>query len=138
MSFSEADKVRRIIIGKYVDWVKRFDVNEYVQNPPLIEKLYEEKQLALLSSLELKDRVQELEGQVHDLTLENQRLRLQVSEAHRRSSLMFLLSLIATVLIGIGVNVATSTPYRWTGWVMVITGCVLEVIAFSSRPHLRG
>jgi hypothetical protein len=134
MTTSESDKVKRIIVGRYVDWVKRFDVYEYVQNPPMIEKLYEERQLALLSSLELEKRIGELEAQNNDLRLQNQKLTLQVKEARQRSFLMFLLSLIATVLVGVGVNIATSTPYGWTGWIMIASGCILEIIAFISRP----
>ena len=124
-----------MIIGRYADWVKRFDVNEYVQNPPLIEKLYEEKQLALTSSIDLEKQVKELESQVHDLKLMNQRLEIELSEASRKSFFLFALSLLATVLVGIGVNIATSSPNGWTGWVMIVAACILEVVAFLSRPQ---
>jgi len=130
-----AKRAKQIIIGKYADWVKRFDVTEYVQNPPLIEKLYEEKQLALTSSIDLEKQVKELEVHVHELKLQNQRLELELSEASRKSYLLFALSLLATVLVGTGVNIATSSPNGWTGWVMIVAACVLEVIAFFSRPQ---
>lgn len=135
MPIDGTERARRIIIGRYADWVKRFDINEYVQNPPMIEKLYEEKQLALTSSIDLEKQVGELQAQIHDLKLQNQRLEIEVREASRKSSLMFTLSLIATVLVGIGVNVATSSSGDWMGWVMIISGCLLEGIAFLSRPQ---
>lgn len=129
------ERARRIIIGRYADWVKRFDINEYVQNPPMIEKLYEEKQLALTSSIDLEKQVGELQAQIHDLKLQNQRLEIEIREASRKSFLMFTLSLLATVLVGIGVNVATSSSNNWMGWVMIVSGCLLEGIAFLSRPQ---
>ena len=129
------ERARRIIIGRYADWVKRFDVNEYVQNPPLIEKLYEEKQLALTSSIDLEKQVKELGSQIHELKLQNQRLELELREASRKSYLVFALSLLATVLVGIGVNIATSSPNGWTGWVMIVAACILETVAFFSRPQ---
>lgn len=135
MSIDGTERARRIIIGRYADWVKRFDVNEYVQNPPLIEKLYEEKQLALTSSIDLEKQVKELGFQIHELNLRNQRLELELGEASRKSYLLFALSLLATVLIGIGVNIATSSPNGWTGWVMIVAACILEVVAFFSRPQ---
>lgn len=128
------EKAKRLIIGRYADWVKRFDVNEYVQNPPMIEKLYEERQLALTSSVDLDKQVKLLETQILELRLENQRLELELSESNQKSYFLFALSLVATVLVGIGVNIATSTPFGWTGWVMVIIACILEAIAFLSRP----
>ena len=38
--------IRRQILGYSSEWIKKFDVREYLYNPPLIEKLHEEKQIA--------------------------------------------------------------------------------------------
>ncbi|MBI5825738.1 MAG: hypothetical protein HZB18_17050 [Chloroflexi bacterium] len=135
MPTEASERAKRMMIGKYADWVKRFDVNEYVQNPPLIEKLYEEKQLALTSSVDLEQEVKILQSQIHELNLTNQRLELEVNESSRKSSLLFTLSLLATILVGIGVNIATSSPDGWAGWVMIVAACILEVVAFLSRPQ---
>jgi fatty acid desaturase len=91
--------------------------------------------MALTSSFDLDKQVKVLESEIHELRLQNQRLELEVTEASRKSSIMFALSLLATVLIGIGVNIATSMPYGWTGWIMVVAACLLEGIAFFSRPQ---
>lgn len=135
MPTDATERAKRRMIGRYADWVKRFDVNEYVQNRPLIEKLYEERQLALSSTIDLEQEVKTLESEIHDLKLVNQRLELEITEANKKSSLLFVLSLLATILVGIGVNIATSSPNGWTGWVMIVTACVLEIIAFLSKPQ---
>jgi hypothetical protein len=133
MPIEISDLARQYIIGSYTKWVKRFDVNDYVKNPPMIEKLYEEKQLALAEAAKLENLVESLKSQNHELELHKQRLELLVNEAHRRSNLVFGLSLLATLFIGIGVNLVTSTPYLWIGWMMIISGCILEVVAFFSK-----
>lgn len=137
MKQDAADQAKKLIVGEYVEWIKRFDVNEYIKNRPMIEKLYEEKQLALAVSLQLEGRIRESEALIHELELENQRLEIQVQETSRKSFITFLLSLLATVLVGVGVNIATSTPYAWTGWVMVIIACLLQGVVFFSMPKER-
>lgn len=137
MTQDTTDQAKKLIVGEYVEWIKRFDVNEYVKNRPMIEKLYEEKQLALAASLQLEVRVKESETRIHELELQNQRLEIQVQETSRKSVTTFLLSLLATILVGVGVNIATSTPYGWTGWVMVAIAGILQCVAFFSMPKER-
>jgi len=134
MPTESTERAKRMMIGRYADWVKRFDVNEYVQNRPLIEKLYEEKQFALSTSIDLEQQVKTLQSEIHQLTLKNQRLELELGETQRKSSLIFTLSLLATILVGIGINIATAETGNWTGWVMIVAACILEIIAFLSRP----
>jgi hypothetical protein len=130
-----SERAKRQIVGRPIEWIKRFDVNDYRDNPPMIEKLFEERQLALSSSLDLEKHVKELESQNHQLELAKQRLELLVSEANRKSLILFSLSLLATILVGIGVNVATSSPNNFTGWVMIVAASIIELIAFLSRPR---
>jgi F0F1-type ATP synthase assembly protein I len=101
----------------------------------MIEKLYEERQLALTSTFDLEKRVESLESQVNDYKLANQRLELELREASRKSFVMFALSLLATVMVGIGVNIATASPIGWAGWIMIISACLLEGIAYFLRPQ---
>lgn len=128
---------RRIIIGRYADWVKRFNVDDYVQNPPLIEKLHEEKQLALVSAVELENRLALMRKELEGLRLENRTLHHQINEGSRSSSFMFALSLLAIVLLGVGANLATNKPSEWLGWVLIVFGGTLEVLAFLLRPRKR-
>jgi hypothetical protein len=164
MSDQILDKAKRRIIGRYTEWVKKFDVDEYTQHPPMIEKLYEEKQLAAITVLELEQKVEELSTALHnqeldnqklsilidekqarildlceleqendELTttsrnseLENQRLKMQLAESRRLSFAGFGLSLVATLLAGIGVNLATDQPQEMPGWTMIGAAVVLE------------
>lgn len=71
---------------------------------------------------------------LHILELENQANSIELLESKRKSNFSFALSLLATVLIGIGVNVATSSPKEWTGWVMVVAVCAITVTAFLIKP----
>jgi hypothetical protein len=128
------DQATQLILGEYVEWIKRFDVNDYLKNRPMIEKLHEEKQLALAKSVKLETAVKQFEARVHELELDNQKLGLQLQEASRKSLSIFLLSLLATVVIGIGVNIATSAPNNWIGWFMIIAGCLIEGLAFWLTP----
>jgi hypothetical protein len=129
------DEARRRMIGSYPDWIKKFNVIDYVFNPRLIEKLYEEKQLLLVECLELREPTHSQSSELQALKLENQRLALQLNEAKRRSALMFVVSVLASLLTGIGVNVATSNPDRWIGWIMIVFGIVLESVVFLAMPR---
>jgi len=126
---------RRKIVGRSIEWIKRFDVNDYRENTPMIEKLFEEKQLALSKSMDLEKHTRELEIQNHKLELEKQRLELLLSEANRKSLILFALSLLATILIGIGVNVATASPNNFMGWVVIATASIIQLVAFLLRPQ---
>lgn len=133
MSANKAKKARNLILGKYADWVVPLNPEEYENNVLAIRLLIQEKQLALATSIDLEGQVRELEVKVHELELQNQRLRLELDEATRKSALVFSLSLLATVLVGIGVNIATSRPENWIGWLLIITACLIEGLAFFSR-----
>jgi len=130
MTQDPADEAKKLIVGDSIEWIKRFDVNEYIKNKPMIEKLYEEKQLALTASYHLETRVKELDLRIHELELQHQKSEIHLQELSRKSFITFLLALLATVLVGTGVNIATSKPSEWTGWAMVIAGCILQVISF--------
>ena len=137
MATEDTDKVKRMIIGKHSEWLIRFDESEYLQNPPMIRKLYEEKQIALTSAYELEKNYKDLEKDLAETKLTNQRLELQLGEFARRANLTFIVALVATVILGIGINVATSSPSSFIGWVMIVTGVLLELVSFLSRPNLN-
>lgn len=124
------DKAKQKIIGRTLNWIKDFHVDDYIQNPPLIEKLYEEKQMAIAHSIELENKVGRLTERVHELELQNQKLRLQYNEIHQRSSYAFVLSLLALIIVPIGVNIVTAQPYQWVGWLLIVVAVMIESIAF--------
>lgn len=125
-----SEKAKRKIVGKQPNFIRKFDVSEYIQNPPMIEKLQEEKQLALTAFFELDEKVKSLSEKTHDLELRNQKLSLQLGESKRQQITIFGLSLIATIFLGIGINVATDEPYAWIGWVLIISSVILESFSF--------
>lgn len=125
------ERLKQKIIGSTsYEWIKQFDVNEYVYNTPMIEKLYEEKQIAVTENFNLRERVSELENQLHQLELTKQRLEIAVTDSRKKSILLFVLGLISTILLGIGINIATSSTNVWVGWMMIIIAITIEAIAF--------
>ena len=128
------EEARQRMIGSYPDWIKKFNVKDYVLNPPLIEKLHEEKQLLLAENLKIRKTVQARSSELTALKLENQKLSLQLNEAKGRSTLMFILSVLGSLLVGIGVNIATGNPQGWIGWIMIGFGTVLEIVVFIAKP----
>jgi hypothetical protein len=130
MSDELAAKAKRAIVARQKTWLTSFDVTEYVNNAPLIRELYKEKQLALSQCLDLEEKLKEVDDQLHQMKLLNERLSLQLRTAARQSILVFVLSLLSSVVIAIGVNVATDKPYAWTGWVMIGIAAVLQLVVF--------
>ena len=181
MSPSRGKQPRRIFGYEvvYLSHKTNFDVDEYVQNPSLIKKLHEEKELAhaysrnLEKSLEdrmslsaelelqmkefslrleeakhvierleedkrvldsfLKEKTNQLESlrvEKHDIEIELTRTVGKLEEVSRNSFVQFLISALATVLLGFGVNIVTTTPSNWIGWVLIAVSIVLGIIAF--------
>ncbi len=117
------------IIGSY-DWIKRFNVTEYLDNAPLIEKLYEEKQMLYVESVQWRQEKEELNSRIHKLDVRNTELKTSIREADRRSTAVFFISLVAAVMAGFGGNFAASEPKNPLGWVLIVLAGVLEIILF--------
>lgn len=130
MSNRLTDKALRRIIGHDSEWVKEFDVNDYLDSGPLIEKLYEEKQLTLAKNFDLEHREEQLSSDNKNLELKNLEFRLQLDEKKRNSFYGSVLSILGALLGSIGTNVATGNPSGWTGWVMIVFAILMEIIAF--------
>src|SRR5260221_7225824 len=133
MSLSE--KARRQMIGHYPNWVKKFDVSDYLSNQPMIEKLHEEKQMALALTVDLEENNKTLSFQVHELELSNQKLSTLLEENKKQSLIVVTLSLLATILVGIGVNLATSNPQAWIGWLLIVVSSVIELLIFVTTTR---
>ena len=86
--------------------------------------------MAIAHSIELENKVNRLTERVHELELQNQKLRLQYNEIHQRSSYAFVLSLLALIIVPIGVNIVTAQPYQWVGWLLIVVAVIIESIAF--------
>jgi hypothetical protein len=134
----------------------QFDVKDYVQNPVMIKKLNEEKELALAETDGLKHELDKLISCNHILEVQKRELEIKLDVARKgladkdfKILIQVIVSLVATIMIGIGINivtstlsetrVVTSTSYTWVGWLMIALGMVLNVagffIAFSRRER---
>ncbi len=134
MSAGQTEPAKQSPLVIYAEWVTA-DPKEYPKNPQMTAYLYKEKGAFLKSAIALEEQVKSLDSQIQELRLQNQRLEFELGETTRKSSLVFALSLLATVMAGIGVNIVTSTLNGWTGWVLILSACILEGIAFFSRPQ---
>ncbi|MBX3517418.1 MAG: hypothetical protein KF815_10810 [Rhodospirillales bacterium] len=109
-------------------------MDDYIDNPPLIEKLNEEKQFALVDVADLRKKLEVSRQKIQALELDNQALRQRLNEVARQAMHMFVLSFLAVVLLGLGVNVATTKPGEWLGWALIVSGGLVECVAFMLKP----
>lgn len=129
--------IKKQLVESQGEWSKKFDVTEYISNGPLIEKLYEEKQTALVSSIEFKGQTDKLQKRVHDLELEKQRLSIKNEDAENKGKIAFFISLIAIIPLGIGINLVTNKTNSWIGCILIVVAGILEFIAFYTRPKTK-
>lgn len=85
----------------------------------------------------LKLRLEDMETLRHTLELQRQELDLKLNhtqqklfEANQASLAKFATSTAAAIILGFGVNVVTSTPSDWKGWVIIASSVILGIIAF--------
>jgi hypothetical protein len=125
------NKSRRAQFTKYISYkVQHFDVSGYVGNPVMIKNLYKEKEEAKEEVRELRDQLEASRLSFHQLQLEKQALELRLKDATWKSFLQLLVTIIGTVILAIGINIVTSPAHDWIGYVMVVLGGILEVVAY--------
>jgi hypothetical protein len=130
MSHESSDELRQKILGRRPDWIKKFDAVEYEGNRPMIEKLYEEKQIALTRLYDVEDELDRTKVELADLSLKAQRLEIRLVDSKRQSWTHFVLSLVALVFVGFGIEIVASEPSHWSGWVLVCGAVILELLVF--------
>ena len=130
MARETSKSVREQMIGSPGDWVKRFDMEDYRDNPPMIEKLYEEKQVALLEARDSQIKVEAAMKELTSLKSANQSLRHQLSSLRQNSWITFSLALLAIILIGVGTGLVVNNPGGCAGWLLGGAGCILEIFSF--------
>ncbi len=146
--------------GLTYERIRIYDVSDYLNNEAMIKQLHEDKEIALEALHhqreefdEAKSRLQEnlneaekrhraeidrLQEDNNQLRLKNQRLRDRLGEVVRVSSKMFVLHILTVVLLGIGINIVTGNPFGepwfWFGWVLILLGGALELVAYLLKP----
>jgi len=126
--------LERIKVGNIDDWIKQFRIEDYSNNPPMIEKLHQEKQEILVKKIELEEKLIKIEKINTKLVVENKLSKQKVNEINKRSIYSAAINTIAMVLLGFGVNVITSKPYVWVGWFLLGVSIALSILAFIFRP----
>ena len=103
----------------------------------VIVRLADEKEGLAGEVKSVKLRLEDITKQNHELELQRQALDLQLnhaqqklSDANQTSLIKFATSTAAAIVLGFGVNVVTSAPSDWKGWVIIASSIVLGAIAF--------
>ena len=102
-----------------------------------IDRLQEEKRLTFSETNSLREQLedlrkytQQLEIQKREFEFEIKSLKEKLAKNKGSSLLENIISLAAAIVLGFGVNVVTTTPYDWKGWVIIASSVILAVIAF--------
>lgn len=123
--FSYASK---LIKGKPEEWVVPFNIEEYVDNPPMIRKLHERQQFLLIERDELRFQVENLKEIIQEIKIEKEL-------AEQAKNLIFIISFLGAIFASIGTNLITanwdfnSYPF-WLGIFLILSALSLEYIAF--------
>jgi hypothetical protein len=124
------EEARRKLVGDNADWIVKFDVEDYVNNPPMIRLLYQEKQLLQTECFGLK---KDLECQVvefNELNSKTVRLSEQLNQVQKDSLPIFSLSVLANLMTGIGINLLTSNSQQWIGGLFIIASVIILIIIY--------
>ena len=138
-------EAERLIIRTMELQNKEFEVN-LSSATANIEKLVEDKAQALEEAKHLREQLEDVKSSLHKMDLRNLELEMKLGEAnarlHRsnwRTFLQVVITVLGTIIFGIGVNLATSKGNIFLGWGMIAIGAILEIaaflIGFSPKPE---
>lgn len=125
------EEARRKLVGDNADWIVKFDVEDYVNNPPMIRILYQEKQLLQTECFGLKKDLEEQVVEFNELYSKTVRLSEQLNQVQKDSLPIFSLSVLANLMTGIGINFLTSDSQQWIGGLFIIASVVILIIIYQ-------
>ena len=125
------EDARRKLVGDNADWIVKFDVEDYVNNPPMIRLLYQEKQLLQTECFGLKKDLEEQLVEFNELHSKTVRLSEQLNQVQKDSLPIFTLSVLANLMTGIGINLLTSNSQQWIGGLFIIASVVILIIIYQ-------
>ncbi|UXE64412.1 MAG: hypothetical protein KA717_19195 [Woronichinia naegeliana WA131] len=125
------EEARRKLVGDNADWIVKFDVEDYVNNPPMIRILYQEKQLLQTECFGLKKDLEEQVVEFNELHSKTVRLSEQLNQVQKDSLPIFTLSVLANLMTGIGINLLTSNSQQWIGGLFIIASVVILIIIYQ-------
>jgi len=125
------EEARRKLVGDNADWIVKFDLEDYVNNPPMIRLLYQEKQLLQTECFGLKKDLEEQVVEFNELHSKTVRLSEQLNQVQKDSLPIFTLSVLANLMTGIGINLLTSNSQQWIGGLFIIASVVILIIIYQ-------
>lgn len=104
----------------------RYKLDDYINNPSMV-KLTNDAQLDYLEVLQKEYNL--TDTKLSEQTNQNHSLKAQVRKIGRRSLFQSSFIIIGGILFGIGVSVATASPHDWPGWVLSVSGSMLQIFS---------
>jgi hypothetical protein len=113
------------------------NIDEYYKNRPMIIKLLKDQEAAKLYIGDQQQKLEAAKDKIHSLEIEKEKLLTKIDESKGQSFMGFGLSVVATILIGVGINIVTGNPpdASWMGWAMIVFAVVIDLLAF--RTYFR-
>lgn len=109
---------------------KQYDADLDAQSLKRIEQL--ERQVKTKDNA-LKAREKEVLQREFELQLVKQELK----QANDISFIQFLLGLLSSLLVGFGVNLATSNSPNSAGWFLIVAAILIQCVSFIMRSRAR-
>jgi membrane-bound ClpP family serine protease len=107
----------------------KFNVEDYLGNPPMIEKLREEKLVAIVQVQDLQNQITSANKDIEKLKLQNQSLQHQLGNIRQRTLLIVGLSILSVILTSIGTGLIVNDFQKCAGWVLTVAGVAVELFA---------
>ena len=134
MTETNFTELERLKVGNLDDWIKQFRIEDYSNNPPMIEKLHQEKQEILVQKIDLEEKISKIEKSNNKLTIENKLAKQKLIDVNKKAIYSSVINVISMILLGFGVNIITSKPYVWVGWFLLGISIALFILSFIFRP----
>jgi|SRR2546421_11475743 len=102
-----------------------------------VDRLQEEKRLTFSEISSLRDQLEDSRKYTHQLEIQKREHDIEIKslkdklDKNKRASLLEnLVSIGAAILLGFGVNIVTTKPYDWEGWLIITSSVILAIIVF--------
>jgi hypothetical protein len=95
------------------------------------KKLEEENENLNILLKESNKQLESTQEVAHQLQIKLTRVEGKLEDVSRSSFVQFLVSVVAAALLGFGVNIVTTMPSNWVGWVLIVTSIILSIVAFT-------
>ena len=129
-SSQEKDPLSRKPRASKASITKQYDANLDIQSQKRIEQL-DRQVKSKDNALKARDK------EVLQKELELQLVKQELKQANDLTFIQFLLGLLSSLLVGFGVNLATSNSPDSAGWYLIIAAILIQCISFMMRSRAR-